>query len=503
MIVTSSISKIALSFLSARDYQPGRFVSVQVPNRKRVDYMLTIFGKKKKDDSSVEIDTGTDIKSTPQPPAIPSQSMQPQTPIPATPQYQPVNLPTQNPVANPPIPPSPAISMRQAAPGPTARQLPLDASFPSEETSLSRILQSLLQDIPAATGAYFSPMRESTPEFVPPRATPPSRAMVIGQKDDEAEWEEQGKPSVSKQPSNVPSTPVTKPFSTPTLSPPTGRVTVTQPTPTLQPTATPIQQKQNQPVEKSQEKSTKLDKSSKESSPQKPAKPPQSFDHIFELTQGNLESPGFVIINGPPGTGKTTLCSGLTGNYLKRGDPCLYVTYDQAPSTLREQMKKLGSDPSQYESQYRFIIVDGYASQSESFSMEASYLDQPFNFENIQETLVRNSQIFMGEKIRVIFDSIDKLATKVPQKDFVKSFTELASKLKDSGATLIITVDLSQLPKDLAGPLNDMADCVADLSKDASDPNERELKIQRLNQKSAKIDAETFEIDAGKGLVFV
>jgi archaellum biogenesis ATPase FlaH len=109
----------------------------------------------------------------------------------------------------------------------------------------------------------------------------------------------------------------------------------------------------------------------------------------------------------------------------------------------------------------------------------------------------------MGEKIRVIFDSIDKLATKVPQKDFVKSFTELAGKLKDSGATLIITVDMSELPKDLAGPLNDMADCVADLSKDASDPNERELKIQRLNQKSAKIDAETFEIDAGKGLVFV
>src|SRR5205807_3160855 len=223
---------------------------------------------------------------------------------------------------------------------------------------------------------------------------------------------------------------------------------------------------------------------------QKPKKPPQSFDHIFELTQGNLESPGFVIINGPPGAGKTTLCSGLTANYLKRGDPCLYVTYDQAPTTLREQIKKLGSDPSQYESQYRFIIVDGYASQSDSFSMEATYLDQPFNFENIQDTLVRNSQVFTGEKIRVIFDSIDKLATKVPQKDFVKSFTELAGKLKDSGATLIVTVDMSQLPKDLAGSLTDMADCVADLSKDDSDPNERELKVQRINQKSAKIDAE-------------
>ena len=351
-------------------------------------------------------------------------------------------------------------------------------------------------------------MRMSAPDYVPLRATPPSRAMVIGQKEEEGGWEEQGKASTNKQPQNIPSAPVIKP-SIPPATAPTGKMTITPPPPIPQVAPSQVQQKRDQPAEKPQDKGAKVekldkpDKPTKDAAPQKPTKPPQSFDHIFELTQGNLESPGFIIINGSPGAGKTTFCSGLTGNYLKRGDPCLYVTYDQAPSTLRERMKKLGSDPTQYESQYRFIIVDGYASQSDSFSMEPSYLDQPFSFDNIQETLVRNSQVFTGEKIRIIFDSIDKLATKVPQKDFVKSFNELASKLKDSGATLIVTVDLSELPKDLVSSLTDMADCVADLSKDDSDPNGRELKVQRLNQKSAKIDAETFEIDSNKGLVFV
>src|SRR6266487_2671499 len=442
--------------------------------------MLTIFGKKKKDDSSVQIDTGTDASqaSSQTLSPMPPESTQTQTPVPTTIQNQPATWPTQTPVMSQPIPPPPAPPMRQMSPGQTPKQLPLDASFPSEETSLSRILQSLLQDIPTATGSTFSSMRESTPEYVPLRSTPPSRAMVIGQKDDEGGWEEQGKPSTSKQPQSIPSAPIIKPANTPGTQVPTGKATTTPPMPIPQVVPPPVQQKQNQPTEKPQDKPTKADKASKEAPSQKAKKPPQSFDHIFELTQGNLESPGFVIINGPPGAGKTTLCSGLTGNYLKRGDP------------------------SQYESQYRFIIVDGYTSQSDSFSMEATYLDQPFNFENIQDTLVRNSQVFTGEKIRVIFDSIDKLATKVRQKAFVKSFTELAGKLKDSGATLIVTVDISALPKDLAGSLTDMADCVADLSKDNSDPNERELKIQRLNQKSAKIDAETFEIDAGKGLVF-
>ena len=470
--------------------------------------MLTIFGKKKKDDPSVQINTGTDASQVAsQTPSMPPGSVQAQAPVPITTQNQPTTLPTQSSVMSQPIPPPPAPAMRQMTPGPaqgpTPRQLPLDASFPSEETSLSRILQSLLQDIPTATGSTFSQMRESTPEYVQPRATPPSRPMVIGQKDDESGWEEQGKPSTNKQPPSIPSAPTIKPAYPPGTQVPTGKATTTPPSPIPPTVPSPIQQKQNQPTEKPQDKTTKADKPSKETPPQKPRKTPQSFDHIFELTQGNLESPGFVIINGPPGAGKTTLCSGLTANYLKRGDPCLYVTYDQAPTTLREQIKKLGSDPSQYESQYRFIIVDGYASQSDTFSMEATYLDQPFNFENIQDTLVRNSQVFTGERIRVVFDSIDKLATKIPQKDFVKSFTELAGKLKDSGATLIVTVDMSRLPKDLASSLTDMADCLADLSKDDSDPNERELKVQRVNQKSAKVDAETFEIDSGKGLVFV
>src|SRR6266705_5568960 len=149
-----------------------------------------------------------------------------------------------------PIPPHPAPPMRQLSPGQTPKQLPLDASFPSEETSLSRILQSLLQDIPTATGSTFGSMRESTPEYVPLRATPPSKAMVIGQKDDEGGWEEQGKPSTTKQLPSIPSAPTIRPASTPGSQAPTGKGTTTSPIPIPQPATPPIQQKPNQPTEK-------------------------------------------------------------------------------------------------------------------------------------------------------------------------------------------------------------------------------------------------------------
>jgi len=45
--------------------------------------------------------------------------------------------------------------------------------------------------------------------------------MVIGQKDEEGEWEEQGRPSTSKQPQSIPSTPTIKPAITPANTAPT------------------------------------------------------------------------------------------------------------------------------------------------------------------------------------------------------------------------------------------------------------------------------------------
>ena len=443
--------------------------------------MLTIFGKKKKEDQTPAESLSASQTEAPQPMSTPSQS----------PRYTPI-AGTQNPVEDQPQ----YQPVARAAPPQQAFRLSPTAPLPAEETSLTRLLQSLLQDIPLPPGVDlgFASASQTTPDYVPVRSTPPSRAMVIGPGRGSREWEEQGEES-AKQPAATPAGKQTKP---PEVQPPAGKVSI--PTPA-------VSTKRDQPPEKTPEKPSKLekqpDKPSKEMAAKKEAPAPQSFDHIFQLTQGNLERKGLVIINGEAGSGRTTLCSGLTSNYMKMGSACMYLTYDQAPSDLRDQMKKLGTDAAQYESGFRLILVDGFASQSESFSMEPYYLEQPFSFDNIQETLMRNSQMFMGEKVKIIFDSLDGLASKVPAKDFLKGFTDLVGKLKDSDVTFIVTIDLSKLSKDLVGSLNEMADCVVDLSKDESDPNGRRLKVQRLNQKSAKIDSEMFEIDSSKGIVFV
>ena len=438
--------------------------------------ILTLFGKKKKD----EKEDGETVEAS-----TPSATLTPSSPT------------TSSPIQAPPVPassptppsPSPVNTFSSYQPPRSWQGIPQG----DEDSSLSRLLQSLLKDLPSDASSMGGEQpraftTEGLSEWVPPRATPTSRPMVIV-------------PGGKKGAETDKTAPTPSPPATTVTPPPAPSVrSVKPPEPMEQ-----IPKETFQPKFYPPPSSDKPEKPAREEAPKRasPPKVSQSFDHIFELTQGNLDSPGLVVVNGAQGSGKTTLCSGLASSFLKQGNPCMFVTYDKAPGALRDQMKKIGADPSEAESQYRFLLVDGFSAQSDSFSFEPYYVEKAFDFDSIQDALVKNSSMFIGEKTKILFDSIDPVVAKVASKDFVKRLGETLDKLRDSNVTLVVTVDLSKAPKDVVKWLEDTASCVIDLDKDDSDPNGRELKVRKLNGSTSKLDAETFEIDSGKGLVFV
>ncbi|TMI28144.1 hypothetical protein E6H36_01625 [Candidatus Bathyarchaeota archaeon] len=322
------------------------------------------------------------------------------------------------------------------------------ASRPPPEGSLNNLLQSLLNEVPAGernSSEGRLPEQLSTPDWVPRRATPPSRPMVLVP-DDTGKRVLQ---PVGTQEQSVP----TKPTSIP---------------------VTDFGQKQAPPMTPGAVNRTII------SEPKKPER--------IEASRKEEEL-----------AWKTSLCISLSDAYIKQGSPCVFVEYDQPCSTLREKMKTLGCDPSPSESSYRLLMVDGFSAQSEVFSMEPYYVEKPLDLENVQDVVSRNASIFTGEKLGIILDSLDPVASKIPANEAIRKLTAMVAKMRELGATFVVTVTPDSLSKELATSLEELADCVLDLEKSGSGGR---LRVRKLKGAASKQKPEDFEIGSGKGMVF-
>lgn len=363
-----------------------------------------------------------------------------------------------------------------------------EASLSPPEDPLNKLLQSLLNEMPSGQSTASAGFESrSTPDWVPPRATPPSRPMVLAPDDT-------GKRVL--QPVGQQESP-TAPKPTPTPATGFGSKQM-PPTPTPVATQVPVPEEPKKP-ERIEASRREADLKPSQPSPSRPAESSTGFSHLFELTQSALLIPGLVLVSGREGAGKTSLCILLADAYAKQGSPCMFVDYDQSSASLREKMKALGCDPSPNESAFKFLLVDGFSAQSESFSMEPYYVEKPFDLENLQDAVARNASVFMGGKVGVILDSLDPVASKTPSSEIIQKLTGMVGKMQEIGATLVITVSPDHLSKDLAGALEDLANCVLDLEKSGSGGR---LKVRKLKGASSKPKPEDFEIDSGKGMVF-
>ena len=363
-----------------------------------------------------------------------------------------------------------------------------EASRSPPEDPLNKLLQSLLNEMPSGQSTASEGLESrSTPDWVPSRATPPSRPMVLVPDDT---GKKVLQPVGQQEPPTAP-----KPTPTPvTDSGP--RQALAMPSPVAARITISDEPKKPERIEAGRKEA---DLKSSQPSTSRPAGSSTGFSRLFDLTQSALLTPGLVLVSGAKGVGKTSLCISLADAYAKQGSPCMYVDYDQSSATLREKMKALGCDPSPNESAFRFLLIDGFSAQSESFSMEPYYVEKPLDLESLRDVVARNAGIFMGGRVGVILDSLDPVVSKIPSSEIIQKLTGMVSKMQEIEATLVITVTPDQLSKDLAGGLEDLANCVLDLEKSGSGGR---LKVRKLKGASSKSNPEDFEIDSGKGMVF-
>lgn len=112
---------------------------------------------------------------------------------------------------------------------------------------------------------------------------------------------------------------------------------------------------------------------------------------LDDLISGGLPKETITLISGPPGSGKTILCSQFLYKGIEEGDRCLFLTLDKKVDGLITQTTELGLDfhPAIEKGQIKFLYLN-------------------INKKLIYETMA--NEILSGNYDRVVLDSITPLS---------------------------------------------------------------------------------------------
>ena len=124
---------------------------------------------------------------------------------------------------------------------------------------------------------------------------------------------------------------------------------------------------------------------------------------LDDILAGGLERDRLYLLEGSPGTGKTTAAMSFLLEGAARGEPCLYITLSETEEELRGTARSHGWS------------LDGV----DIFELvpPESLLD-----EQQQQSLLYSSDLELGETTRMIFDAVEKVQ---PTRIVVDSLSEI------------------------------------------------------------------------------
>ena len=147
---------------------------------------------------------------------------------------------------------------------------------------------------------------------------------------------------------------------------------------------------------------------------------------LDKLMESGLVKGSVTLVSGGAGTGKTIFCSQFINHGLQKGENCLYITLEESPENIKEDVKNFGWDFEEFVSRKKLFL---------------EYRD-PFQMTDIVTPLVERIE---GQKIRrVVIDSTSLLGLYFKNAfEIRKQLYKLVMALKATGATSVLTAEIS------------------------------------------------------------
>jgi KaiC/GvpD/RAD55 family RecA-like ATPase len=163
-----------------------------------------------------------------------------------------------------------------------------------------------------------------------------------------------------------------------------------------------------------------------------------------ELIEGGFPEGRSFLVSGGTGTGKTIFATQFLINGAKMGETGIYVTLDERPELIREDMLRFGWNLRQFEDEQLIKIIDGTTSKigipsDEEFTLPAT----GFDLDKLLLEIMKAIKKIRAK--RVVIDSIPALGLNFKTEHEIRNAVlKLVYLLSRAGVTTVMTTEINE-----------------------------------------------------------
>jgi circadian clock protein KaiC len=165
------------------------------------------------------------------------------------------------------------------------------------------------------------------------------------------------------------------------------------------------------------------------------------FDGLFEkgIPKGNS-----VLIAGGAGSGKTIMCLQILAEAARRGEKCLYMSFEESEERLRRHMRDFGWNPEELEKKGN-LVIKRFSVFDIARSIDALLAKRK------GELLIDVNPVILPKGFKpdkIVVDSLTSIASAFAGSDTYRSYVEqLFRFFEEMEATSFLITETEQLPK--------------------------------------------------------
>ncbi len=228
------------------------------------------------------------------------------------------------------------------------------------------------------------------------------------------------------------------------------------------------------------------------------------FEFFNEIIGGGFPVGSSVLIIGGPASGKSILSQQLAHKYLTEKKACIFISYDNFPSKIRENMKNFGWDLSTYEQEGAFTFTDCYSSLAGTTSQERHSVKEPFALTELSIATSTALEEVTDMPKALFLDSATSLFTNLDASRVIRFLQDRGAKIKASDGIFVFTIGKGTVAPNFINRLEETVDCIIELEVyEEKRKNFRRMRVKKLRGQRHLDEWVMFKIKPNYGLVFL